>query len=75
MIMKYHHSELIELKNQNLNEIAGSTNNLVCQKKQEPLFEERKTSSQSWPCELNEERSFFEINCSLWHSGVRNKLL
>ena len=35
MVMKYHHSEL---KNQNLNEIAGSTNNLVWRvKKNESL--------------------------------------
>ena len=37
---------------------------------------EKKTSARSWPCELDEERSLLEINCSLWiYKGVSNKLL
>ena len=34
-----------------------------------------KTSSRSWSCELDEERSMLEIKSSLWtYKGVSNKL-
>ena len=45
-------------------------------KKWDPRCEERKTSSQSWSFELDEELSLLEINCSLWmYKDVSNKLL
>ena len=37
---------------------------------------ERKTSSRSWSCELDEGRSLWEINCRFWtYKDVSNKLL
>ena len=45
-------------------------------KKREPQSGKRKTSSGSWPCELDEEHGLLEMNCSLWkYKGVSNKLL
>ena len=38
-------------------------------KKWEPQCEKRKTSSQGWPCELDEGYSLLEMNCSSWISG------
>ena len=58
-------------------QISGSANNLVWrfEKKRGSLWE-KKTNSQSWPCELGKGRSLWEINCSLGsYKDVRNKLL
>ena len=63
--MKYYHSGLVK----NLNQIAGSTYNLVWGfKKMRVSVRGKKTSSRSWPYELDEERSLIEISCSLWHT-------
>ena len=46
-------------------QIAGSTNNLVWRfKKTRASVREKKTGSRSWPCELDQGRSLWEINCS-----------
>ena len=68
---------VIRLKNKSVNQILSSTNNLVWRfKKWEPWHKKRKTSSQSRPCELNEDCSLLEINCSSWaYIGISNKLL
>ena len=39
--------------------------------KNESQCEGKKSSSWNWPCELHEEHSLLEINCSLWHSEVK----
>ena len=47
---------------------------MTFQKKLEPQCKKKKISSQSKPCELHEECSSSEINCSLWrYRGVSNK--
>ena len=58
-------------------QIAGSTNNLVWRfKKMRASVREKKTSSRSWPCELDEGCSLWEINFNLWtYKDVSNKLL
>ena len=37
-----------------------------CDVSKKSRCEKRKTNPRSWPCELDEERSLLEINCSLW---------
>ena len=55
------------------NQTAVSTNN---HRNESLSVETRKTSSQSWPCELDKGHSLLEINCSLWiYKGVSNQLL
>ena len=55
----------------------GSTNNLVWHfKKWDPQCKKRKSSSQSWSCQLDEGHRLLEINCILYTwNGVSNKLL
>ena len=58
-------------------QIAGSTNNLVWRsKKMRASVRGKKTSSQSWPCELDKGWSLWKINRSLWPcKDVSNTLL
>ena len=58
-------------------QIARSTNNLVwCSKKMRALVQRKKTSSRSWPYELDKGCSLWEINSSLWPcKDICNKLL
>ena len=58
-------------------QIASSANNLVwCFKTMRALVREKRTSSWSWPCELDEGCSLWEINFSFWTcKSVSTKLL
>ena len=58
-------------------QIAGSINNLVWHsKKMRASVREKRTSSWSWPCKLDEGYSLWEINCSFWaYKDVSNKVL
>ena len=64
LIIVYYHYGL-------LNQIAGSTNNLVKPFKQMRASVRGKISSRRRPRELDEERSWLEINCSLSHTEVK----
>ena len=51
--------------------IFDSTNNLVWRfKKSRTFVRENKTSSWSWPCQLDEGCSLWEINCRFWNNRV-----
>ena len=58
-------------------QIACSTKNLLQRsKKMRSLVREKKTSSRSWPCDLDKGCGLWEIDCSLWpYKDVSNKLL